>query len=113
MLFPPRRLGKVRTYAAAASLGASVFVPGTALAQSAQTLEELVIVGNRFPVPRSQVATSISVLSTQQIRDYGSFTLTDILRQTAAVGASSNGGVGSLSSVAHTRRARFRTLAAL
>ncbi|MDF1766408.1 MAG: TonB-dependent receptor [Gammaproteobacteria bacterium] len=111
MLFPPRRLGKVRTYAAAASLGASVFVPGTALAQSAQTLEELVIVGNRFPVPRSQVATSISVLNTQQIRDYGSFTLTDILRQTAAVGASSNGGVGSLSSLRVRGEQGFRTLA--
>ena len=85
------------------------------LAQSAQqnsaqntsqdSIEELVVVGNRFPVPRRQLATSVSVVDAQQIRDYGSFTLTDILRQTAAVGASSNGGVGCSVDTADSRRA--------
>ncbi|MDO7672532.1 MAG: TonB-dependent receptor plug domain-containing protein, partial [OM182 bacterium] len=90
------------------------------LAQSAQqntaqsagqdSIEELVVVGNRFPVPRRQLATSVSVVDAQQIRDYGSFTLTDILRQTAAVGASSNGGVGSLSTLRIRGEQGFRTL---
>lgn len=84
---------------------------GTVGAQSANTLEELVVVGNRFPVPRSQIATSVSVVDSQQIKDYGSFTLTDILRQTPAVGASSNGGVGSLSSLRIRGEQGFRTLA--
>lgn len=84
---------------------------GSIGAQDANTLEELVVVGNRFPVPRSQIATSISVVDSQQIRDYGSFTLTDILRQTPAVGASSNGGVGSLSSLRIRGEQGFRTLA--
>ena len=75
------------------------------------TIEELVVVGNRFPVPRRQLATSVSVVDMQQIRDYGSFTLTDILRQTAAVGASSNGGVGSLSTLRIRGEQGFRTLA--
>lgn len=75
------------------------------------SIEELVVVGNRFPVPRRQLATSVSVVDAQQIRDYGSFTLTDILRQTAAVGASSNGGVGSLSTLRIRGEQGFRTLA--
>jgi vitamin B12 transporter len=78
---------------------------------SLDTIEELVVVGNRFPVPRRQLATSVSVVDAQQIRDYGSFTLTDILRQTAAVGASSNGGVGSLSTLRIRGEQGFRTLA--
>ena len=73
-------------------------------------IEERVVVGNRFPVPRRQIATSISVIDAQQIRDYGNFTLTDILRQTAAVGASSNGGVGSLSTLRIRGEQGFRTL---
>lgn len=78
---------------------------------SLDSIEELVVVGNRFPVPRRQLATSVSVVDAQQIRDYGSFTLTDILRQTAAVGASSNGGVGSLSTLRIRGEQGFRTLA--
>lgn len=85
-------------------------ISGSALAQSDPQLEELVVVGNRFPVPKRQIATSISVVDAQQIRDYGSFTLTDILRQTAAVGASSNGGVGSLSTLRIRGEQGFRTL---
>ena len=77
---------------------------------SQDSIEELVVVGNRFPVPRRQLATSVSVVDAQQIRDYGSFTLTDILRQTAAVGASSNGGVGSLSTLRIRGEQGFRTL---
>lgn len=92
-------------------LTSCAIVSGTVSAQGANTLEELVVVGNRFPVPRSQIATSISVVDSQQIRDYGSFTLTDILRQTPAVGASSNGGVGSLSSLRIRGEQGFRTLA--
>lgn len=70
------------------SLAQSIQQP-TAQSTIEDTIEELVVVGNRFPVPRRQLATSVSVVNMQQIRDYGSFTLTDILRQTAAVGASS------------------------
>lgn len=92
-------------------LTSCAIVSGTVSAQGTNTIEELVVVGNRFPVPRSQIATSISVVDSQQIRDYGSFTLTDILRQTPAVGASSNGGVGSLSSLRIRGEQGFRTLA--
>ena len=92
------------------SLAQSIQQP-TAQSTIEDTIEELVVVGNRFPVPRRQLATSVSVVDMQQIRDYGSFTLTDILRQTAAVGASSNGGVGSLSTLRIRGEQGFRTLA--
>ena len=92
-------------------LTACATASGFAAAQNANLIDELVVVGNRFPVPRSQIATSISVVDSQQILDYGSFTLTDILRQTPAVGGSSNGGVGSLSSLRIRGEQGFRTLA--
>ncbi len=101
------------TIKSASALSTIAIIASLASGASAQTelgIEERVVVGNRFPVPRRQIATSISVIDAQQIRDYGNFTLTDILRQTAAVGASSNGGVGSLSTLRIRGEQGFRTL---
>ena len=80
------------------------------LAQESSRLEEVVVIANRVPLPIRQIATSVTVLDEETIRAHGNFSLSDVLRQTTAVAVSSNGGIGSTSSLRIRGEEGFRTL---
>lgn len=96
------------------SLLLSVFAtPATFLAaqeQSAEAIAEIVVVANRTPVANNRIATSVTVLDQQDIEDHGNVAISDILRQSTAVGVSRNGGNGSTSSLRIRGEEGFRTL---
>ena len=70
------------------------------LAQSTdQDVEEIIVVAHRLPVPSSKVASSVSVLTQEDIAEYGNLSIKDILRQTQGVASTSNGGMGATSSL--------------
>jgi len=93
-----------------AGLGLVLCAPVLAQSQES-TLEEIIVISNRIPVPARRVATSVSVIDSEEIQDHGNINLSSVLRQSTAVGASSNGGVGSTSALRIRGEEGFRTLA--
>ena len=88
-----------------------VFTCASAHAQSTlQDVEEIVVVAHRLPIPSSEVASSISVLTEEDIAKYGNLSIKDILRQTPGVASTSNGGMGATSSLRIRGEEGFRTL---
>ena len=82
------------------------------LAQSTdQDVEEIIVVAHRLPVPSSKVASSVSVLTQEDIAEYGNLSIKDILRQTPGVASTSNGGMGATSSLRIRGEEGFRALA--
>ena len=73
-------------------------------------MEEIIVVSNRIPIPLKKIATSVSVLNEQEILNYGNISIKDVIRQTTAIGTTSNGGVGSTSSIRIRGEEGFRTL---
>jgi vitamin B12 transporter len=88
-----------------AGLGSALYAE-----EESTTLEELVIIANRVPVPMRKIAVSVAVIEEQKIQAHGNISLTDVIRQSTAVGASSNGGAGSLSSLRIRGEEAYRTL---
>jgi len=78
--------------------------------QSNQTPEQIVVVANRIPVPTKQIAQSISIIDAQALQDHGNISLTEVLRQTAAIGGSKYGGTGAISQIRIRGEEGFRTL---
>ena len=74
------------------------------------SLEEIVIVANRVPIPIKKVGSSVSILNLEEIQARGNISLTDLLRQTPAIGVTSNGGVGATSALRIRGEEGFRTL---
>lgn len=72
--------------------------------------DEIVVTANRVPVPLRQIGTSVSVMNEFEIDAHGNLGLPDLLRQMPAVGASSNGGVGKITTVRVRGEEGFRTL---
>lgn len=88
----------------------SIVSTPTIIHAQSESVEEIVVVANRVPVPARQIATSVSVLDEQDIANYGNFSLNDVLRQSTAIGTSSNGGIGTTSSIRIRGEEGFRTL---
>ena len=78
--------------------------------QSSEEVEEIVVTSNRIPIPLRQIATSVSIMDEFEIEAHGNLSLTDLLRQMPAVGSSSNGGIGKITSVRVRGEEGFRTL---
>jgi len=95
---------------AAATVGGGFNVTPVLAQEPSTALEEIVVIANRIPVPIKQIGTSVSVIEKEDIQAHGNFSLTDVLRQSAAIGVTSNGGVGSLSSIRIRGEEGFRTL---
>ena len=94
-------------------ISCSTFVLCSSLSFSqsqATSLEEIVIVANRVPIPIKKIGSSVSVLNQEEIQTRGNISLTDLLRQTPAVGVTSNGGVGATSALRIRGEEGFRTL---
>ena len=67
-----------------ASLSLVAITSANVFAQTEEnTLQEIVVIANRVPVPISQIATSISIIDREDIQAHGNFSLTDVLRQSA------------------------------
>lgn len=71
---------------------------------------EMVVTPSRIALPRRQIATSVSILSKEEIEAHGNVSMLDILRQMPSVAASSNGGPGKASSLRIRGEEGFRTL---
>ncbi|NQV69087.1 MAG: TonB-dependent receptor [Pseudohongiella sp.] len=94
-----------------ATFSLAVIASSTVLAQEQENfLQEIVVIANRIPVPVKQIGTSVSIIDKEDIQAHGNFSLTDVLRQSAAIGVTNNGGAGSLSSVRIRGEEGFRTL---
>ena len=88
-----------------------VLSSSSSISQAEQNvLDEIIVVSNRIPIPLEKIATSVSVINENEIQSYGHLTLKDVIRQTGAIGASSNGGIGSTSSIRIRGEEGFRTL---
>ena len=94
-----------------ATFSLAVIASSTVLAQEQENfLQEIVVIANRIPVPVKQIGTSVSIIDKEDIQAHGNFSLTDVLRQSAAIGVTNNGGAGALSSVRIRGEEGFRTL---
>ncbi|MGI9249890.1 MAG: TonB-dependent receptor plug domain-containing protein [Pseudohongiellaceae bacterium] len=71
---------------------------------------EIVVIANRVPVPLRQIGAAVTVIEADDIEAHGNFNLHNILRQSVAVGGSSNGGIGSTSTLRIRGEEGFRTL---
>ena len=101
----------IRFKSVTATFTLAVITSSTVLAQEQENfLQEIVVIANRIPVPVKQIGTSVSIIDKEDIQAHGNFSLTDVLRQSAAIGVTNNGGAGSLASVRIRGEEGFRTL---
>jgi vitamin B12 transporter len=73
-------------------------------------LEEVVVTSSRVAMPLRQVGTSISVVTAGDIQARGFSSLVDVLRNQPAVGVTSTGGAGKLTSLRIRGEEGYRTL---
>lgn len=83
---------------------------GTALGQAENPIEELIVTSSRVPIPLRQIGTSVSVMDEFEIEAHGNLSLVDLLRQMPAIGSSSNGGIGKITTVRVRGEEGYRTL---
>ena len=72
-------------------------------------LEEIVITASRVEMPLREVATSVSVITQEEIQLRGFSTVADTLRYEPAVSVTSSGGAGSSTSVSIRGEKGYRT----
>lgn len=78
--------------------------------QDGGPLEEIIVTPSRLPVPARRIATSVTVMTADDIAAHGNLSLTDVLRQTPAVAASGYGGAGKATVLRIRGEEGFRTL---
>jgi vitamin B12 transporter len=66
----------------------------TASSNESESLETITVVSSRMPIPMREVATSVSVITAEEITARGNANLADILRSEIGIGVSNSGGVG-------------------
>ena len=74
------------------------------------TLETLVVTANRQSVPLRQVASSVSVLTAEDIQASGENNIADVLRSLPGINVSNNGGIGKTSALRIRGEESYRTL---
>lgn len=77
---------------------------------SEDTVEKIVVVSSRVATPLREVATSISVVTQDDIERRGYISLADILKVQPGVNATNSGGVGSTSALRVRGEEGYRTL---
>lgn len=78
-------------------------------AQTPSDIEVLSVVSSRIGIADQAMASSVTVLTEDDIAALGNLTLTDILRQTPSVGVSNSGGLGKLTTLRIRGEEGFRT----
>ncbi|MGB1141616.1 MAG: TonB-dependent receptor, partial [Halioglobus sp.] len=76
---------------------------------SRNKLEETVVVASRVEMPLRQVGTSVSVVTKEDIEQIGFVSLYDVLRTQPGVGVTSQGGLGSITSLRIRGEEAYRT----
>ncbi len=82
--------------------------PFTAVAND--KMEEMIITSSRIEMPLRQVATSVSVITSQDIKNLGMNRLADVLTTQPSIGISTNGGPGSTTALRIRGEENLRTL---
>ncbi|MDN4503071.1 TonB-dependent receptor [Alteromonadaceae bacterium BrNp21-10] len=75
-----------------------------------QNLERVVVVSSRVAMPIREVATSVSVVTAEQIQDRGYANLADVLKAQPSVGVTNSGGAGSTTALRIRGEEGYRTL---
>lgn len=74
-------------------------------------LEEVIVTSSRVPMPLRQVATSVSVVTREEIQARGFNSLFEVLRSQPSIAASNTGGVGKPTALRIRGEEGFRTKA--
>ena len=80
---------------------------------SPNKLEEIIVTSSRVPMPLRQVATSVSVLTQQEITERGFNSLADVLRNKPSISVTNSGGAGQQTTLRIRGEEGFRTLVLL
>ncbi len=78
-------------------------------AETSNKLEELVVTSSRVEMPLRQIGTSVSVITLDDIENYGYSSMYDILRTSPGIAVSTNGGVGSTTALRIRGEEGYRT----
>jgi vitamin B12 transporter len=73
-------------------------------------IEKLVVVSSRVAMPLREIATSVSIITQEDIEARGYANLTDVLKTQAAISATNSGGVGSTTALRVRGEEGYRTL---
>ncbi|MFC3122775.1 TonB-dependent receptor plug domain-containing protein [Agaribacter flavus] len=75
-----------------------------------ESVENIVVVSSRIAMPLREVATSISVVTEEDLAQRGYVSFVEALRTQVAINTSSSGGIGSVSSLRVRGEEGYRTL---
>lgn len=75
-----------------------------------QDIEHLVVVSSRIEMPIREVATSVSVITKEDIEARGYVNLAEVLKVQPSISVSSNGSIGSISTLRIRGEEGYRTL---
>ena len=73
-------------------------------------IEKMVVVSSRVAMPLREIATSVSIITQQDIEARGYANLTDVLKVQPAISATNSGGVGSTTALRVRGEEGYRTL---
>jgi len=79
--------------------------------EEGNALDEIVVVASKIGVPRRQVGTAVSTIEADEIELRGYIAMADVLRTQPGVAVSTNGGIGTTTSVRIRGEEAFRTQA--
>ena len=75
--------------------------------------DEIIITSSRIETPLRQTATSVSVITAEQIKARGSLSLIDVLRALPSISVSNSGGAGKTTTLRIRGEEGFRTITLL
>ncbi|MEQ8955083.1 MAG: TonB-dependent receptor plug domain-containing protein, partial [Gammaproteobacteria bacterium] len=93
-----------------ALVAAMIPLPVAAQEPGTENFEEIVITSSRIEQPLREVATSVSVISREDLELKGYPSLADALRTQGSVGVSNQGGTGAVTSLRIRGEEGYRTL---
>lgn len=96
--------------ATGALLSVSAFASAEEAESTTPTMETISIVSSKISQPRSEMATSVTVLTEQDLAAFGQLSLADSLRSVAAIGVSNSGGLGKTTTLRIRGEEGYRTL---
>lgn len=98
------------------AFAAGSLISSPALASEAESesrtsvIETISVVSSKISQPRSEMATSVTVLTEDDLAAFGQLSLADSLRSVAAVGVSNSGGLGKVTTLRIRGEEGYRTL---
>ncbi|WP_444935739.1 TonB-dependent receptor plug domain-containing protein [Microbulbifer sp. JMSA004] len=100
----------ILSLAVLSAVSAPSFAESTVTESSIPDLETVVVVSSRQGEPLRQVATSVTVLDEEQLKERGLVSLADVLRSVPSVSVTNTGGMGKTTSLRVRGESGFRTL---